>query len=164
MRSYFHLIKCQSDVNVAKEKKLINIGEDLDDMNLLRFLDSFESVSDTDVTPRYRYGELGLSQINLYIKFYERRLYYRKMGSEFLVTSAFIFVSISTTLSAMQVVLAAQPPNGNQTHRWQTFTSVSQWSAIIVLLFSAACALFPAFVVCVVLLRELLFDSGSGHP
>ena len=174
MRSYFHLIKCQSDVNVAKEKKLVNIGKDLDDEALLRFLHSFGSVSDSEVTRRYQYGELRLSRINLYIKFYEGRLYYRKMHwdysdylSSFVAPFAFIFALVSAALSAMQVVLAAQPPNGNQTQRWQDFTSVSQWSAVVFLLLIAACILVFPFILCVFLLRELLFALGSGrrrHP
>jgi len=174
MRSYFHLIKCQSDINVAKEKKLINIGKDLDDETLLRFLHSFESVSDDDVTRRFQYGELRLSRINLYIKFYEGRLYYKKMQWEvndylrdFITPFAFIFALVSAALSAMQVVLAAQPPIGNQTHRWQTFTSVSQWSAVVFLLLIATCALIFPFVACGLLLRELTFALGSGrrrHP
>jgi len=172
VRSYFHLIKCQSDINVAKEKKLI--GKDVDDEALLRFLHSFESVSDNDVTPRYKYGELRLSRINLYIKFYEFRLYYRKMHWEYndylssLITPfAFIFALVSAALSAMQVVLAAQPPNENQAHRWQTFTSVSQWSAVVFLLLIATCTLVFPFMVCALLLRELKFALGSGrrrHP
>ena len=172
MRSYFHLIKCQSDINVAKEKKLIN--KDLDDEALLRFLHSFKSVSDNEVTRRYRYGELRLSRINLYIKFYEFRLYYRKMHweysdylSSFVTPFAFIFALVSAALSAMQVVLAAQPPNGNQTRPWQDFTSASQWSAVVFLLLIVTCILVFPFVVCVLLLRELLFALGSGrrrHP
>jgi len=170
MRSYFHLIKCQSDINIAKEKKLINIGEDVDDKALLRFLHSFKSVSDNDVTPRYKYGELRLSRINLYIKFYEFRLYYKKMHWEyndylgsFVTPFAFIFALVSAALSAMQVVLAAQPPDGSQTHRWQTFTSVSQWSAVVFLVLIATCTLVLPFMVCTLLLRELLFALGSGR-
>ena len=170
MRSYFHLIKCQSDINVAKEKKLIIIGKDLDDEALLRFLYSFEPVSDSEVTRRYHYGELRLSRINFYIKFYECRLYYRKMHweysdylSSFVAPLAFIFALVSAALSAMQVVLAAQPSDGNQTDHWQAFTSVSQWSAVVFLLLIATCILVFPFVVCVLLLREILFALGSGR-
>jgi hypothetical protein len=170
MRSYVHLIKCQSDINVAKEKKLINIGRNLDDEALLRFLHSFESVSDQDVTPRYQYGELRLSRINLYIKFYEGRLHYRKMHwqygdylSSFVTPFAFVFALVSAALSAMQVVLAAQPLNGNQTHGWQSLTSISQWSAVVFLILIATCTLVFPFVVCVLLLRELLYALGRGR-
>ena len=170
MRSYVHLIKCQSDINVAKEKQLINIGKDLDDKALLRFLHSFESVLDKDVTPRYRYGELRLSRINHYIKFYQRRLYYRKVHwhigdylSNFVTPFAFVFALVSAALSAMQVVLAAQPPNGNQTHGWQRFTSASQWSAVVFLILIATCTLAFPSVVSFLLLRELLFALGHRY-
>ena len=170
VRSYFHLIKSQSDIDVAKEKKLINVGEDLDDKALLRFLHSFKSVSDHDVTPRYLYGELRLSRINLYIKFYERRLHYRQMQwenrdylSSFVTPFAFVFALVSAALSAMQVVLAAQPPSGDQAHRWQSFTSVSQWSAVVFLLLIATCTLIFPGVMGGLLLRELLFTLRRGR-
>jgi hypothetical protein len=166
MRSYVHLIKCQSDINIAKKKMLIN--EDLDDKALLRFLHSFESVPDSDVTLRYRYGELRLGRINHYIKFYKRKLYYRKMRwhigdylNSFITPFAFVFALVSAALSAMQVGLAAQPPNVNQTNGWQKFTSVSQWSAVVFLILIALCTLVFPFVVCVLLLRELLFALAS---
>jgi hypothetical protein len=76
VRSYCYLIKSQSDFNIAEEKKLIAKG--VDAKALLRFLHSFESVSDDDVTLRYKYGELRLSRINLYIRFYERRFFLPK--------------------------------------------------------------------------------------
>ena len=78
-------------------------------MALLPFLRSFGSVSDGDVTPRYRYGELSLGRINFYTKFYERRFFYRK------VIWQYRDLAVSVALAAMQVVLAAQQPNGNQT-------------------------------------------------
>jgi hypothetical protein len=165
VRSYRHLIKSQSDFNVAEEKKLIAKG--VDAKALLRFLHSFESVSDDDVTLRYNYGELRLSRINLYIRFYKRRLFYRKMQwqysdylSSLVAPFVFAFALVSTALSAMQVVLAAQQPNGNQTHGWQKFTSVSQWSAVVFLILIAMCTLLFPFIVSVLLLRELLFALG----
>ncbi|KAI0276469.1 hypothetical protein BGY98DRAFT_700414 [Russula aff. rugulosa BPL654] len=80
-------------------------------MALLLFLRSFGSVSDGDVTPRYRYGELSLGRINFYIKFYERRFFYRKVIWQY----RDLAVSVALAANGMQVVLAAQQPNGNQT-------------------------------------------------
>jgi hypothetical protein len=165
VRSYFHLIKSQSDIYIAEEKNLIPKG--LDAKALLRFLHSFGSVSDDDVTLRYRHGELRLSRINLFIKFYEFRLFYRKMQWQYsdylnslVAPLAFTFALVSVALSAMQVVLAAQPPNGNQTHGWQDFTSVSQWSAVVFLILVAMCILLFPSMVCILLLRELVFALG----
>jgi hypothetical protein len=162
VRSYCYLIKSQSDFNIAEEKKLIAKG--VDAKALLRFLHSFESVSDDDVTLRYKYGELRLSRINLYIRFYERRFFYRKMQWQYsdylnglVAPFVFAFALVSTALSAMQVVLAAQQPNENQTHGWHKFTSVSQWSAVVFLILIVICTLFFPFVVCILLLRELCF-------
>jgi hypothetical protein len=91
MRSYIHLIKCQFDVNVAMKKLMNIIGEDLDYKSLLRFLHSFESVSDNDVIPRY-----------------QMHWQYGDYLSTFVTAFAFVFALVSAALSAMQVVLAAQ--------------------------------------------------------
>jgi hypothetical protein len=69
---------------------------------------------------------------------------------------AFTFALVSTALSAMQVALAAQQPNGNQSHGWQKFTSVSQWSAVVFLILIAECILVIPFLVGYPLLRELV--------
>jgi hypothetical protein len=165
VRSYCYLIKSQSDFYIAEEKKLIQKGVDM--KALLYFLRSFESVSDDEVTLRYRHGELRLTRINFYVKFYERRLFYRKMQWQYsdylnsiVAPLVFIFALVSVALSAMQVVLAAQQPNGNQTHGWQKFTSVSQWSAVVFLILVALCTLFFPSMVGILLLRELLFALG----
>ena len=167
VRSYCYLIKSQSDFNVAEEKKLIAEGVNAKD--LLRFLHSFKSVSDDEVTLRYKYGELRLSRINFYIKFYERRLFYKQMQwqysdyiNTFVAPLVFTFALVSVALSAMQVVLAAQQPNVNQTHGWQKFTSVSQWSAVVFLILIAMSTLFLSSIVCTLLLREFLFALGCS--
>jgi hypothetical protein len=129
---------------------------------LLHFLRSFESASDDDVTLRYKYGELRLSRINFYIKFYECRLFYRKMQWQYsdylnsvVAPLVFTFALVSVALSAMQVVLAAQQLNGNQTHDWQKFTSFSQWSAVVFLIFVVMVALNLPYMVVTHLLGSL---------
>jgi hypothetical protein len=165
VRSYCYLIKSQSDFYIAEEKKLIAKGVDM--KALLHFLRSFESASDDDVTLRYKHGELRLSRINFYIKFYECQLFYRKMQWQYsdylnsvVAPLVFTFALVSVALSAMQVVLAAQQSNGNQTHGWQKFTSVSQWSAVVFLILVAMCTLFFPSMVGILLLRELFFALG----
>jgi hypothetical protein len=167
VRSYYHLIKSQSDFNVAEKKKLI--AKDVDAKALLHFLHSFKSVSDNDVTRRYEYGELRLSRINLYIKVYKFKLFYRKMQWQYsdylsglVAPFVFTFALVSAALSAMQVVLAAQQSDGNQTRGWQKFTSVSQWSAVVFLILIAMCTLFFPFIISILLLRELFFALGCS--
>ena len=166
LRSYCHLIKYQSDFNIAKDKKLI--AEGVDAKALLRFLHSFESVSKDDVTLRYRdYSELRLSRINFYIKFYKFQYSYREMRWKYrdylnglIAPFAFTFALASAALSAMQVVLAAQPPNGNQSHGWQKFTSASQWSSVVLLIFIAGCIIVIPFLVCYPFYREFIIAFG----
>jgi cobalamin synthase len=79
----------------------------------------------------------------------------------FVAPFVFTFALVSAALSAMQVVLAAQPPSGNQTHGWREFTSVSQWSAVVFLILIAICAVFFPFIICILLFRELVYAIRS---
>jgi hypothetical protein len=64
LRSYYHLIRHQSDFDMAMEKKLIHPKWEFHE--LLNFLKNFRSVVE-EVSPRFRYGELRLSRLNFII-------------------------------------------------------------------------------------------------
>jgi hypothetical protein len=113
MRSYYYLIQHRSDFDVAVEKKLINATTDF--VELLYFLQYLRDISDDEVTPRFRYGELRLSRLNLYSKFYLFEVHYHKvMGNyssylaEIVAPFLFVFAAVSVALGAMQVVLAVE--------------------------------------------------------
>jgi hypothetical protein len=147
IRSYFYLIQHQLDFDIALEKKLISSITDFNE--LLYFLQFFGDIGDDIVTPRYQYGELRLSHLNLYTKFYLLEAYYHKVMGQYgpyltrVVTPfLFVFATVLVALAAMQVILAVEQIGGSNGTTWQMFISVSQGFSVVCLvliLFSAVC-------------------------
>ncbi|KAJ4489637.1 hypothetical protein C8J55DRAFT_422051 [Lentinula edodes] len=171
VRSYAFLIKSLSDIEIAKNHRLI--PNDLDGGAILRFLDLFrKGVYDEDTTPRYHYGELRLQRLNLYSLF-KFKLYYRKTYGQYsdliqglVAPFVFIFAMVSVALSAMQVALAVRQGvvGGNgDSHSWQVFAAVSQWFSIICLSLTLGCIVMVLLAVLVLLLRELVYALGKGR-
>lgn len=117
LRSWSYLIKCQADYDIALELKLLpkqwRDGEE-EFSKISGFLLPFRSVHMLDgVTKRYHYGELRLTRINFYNRFYRLEFYYHKTHEQygsyfgrFMDPFLVIFGSVSVVLSAMQVILA----------------------------------------------------------
>ena len=117
LRSWSYLIKCQADYDIALELKLLpkqwRDGK-REFREISEFLLPFRNVDKlSGVTKRYRYGELRLTRINLYNRFYRLEFYYHKTHGQygsyfgrFMHPFLFIFGSVSVVLSAMQVILA----------------------------------------------------------
>jgi len=162
MRSYFYLIRHQSDFDIALEKKLISSTTDFNE--LLYFLRFFGDIGDDVVTPRYQYGELRLSRLNLYTKFYLLEAHYHKVMGQYgpylarVVTPfLFVFATVSVALAAMQVILAVEQIGGSNGTTWPTFISVSRGFSVACLVLILFSAIFVPGVACFFLLRELVF-------
>jgi hypothetical protein len=160
MRSYYYLIRSQSDMDIAIESRLVPVDKDRY-AELLKKLNSYREVNDVAVTARYQYGELRLTRLNFYIKFYKRELYYHRTYGQYgeylsnvVAPWVFVFLALSTALSAMQLVLAARQSSGTG---WASFSSASQWFGVACLLLTAACIFLVLGVVVGLLLREALY-------
>ncbi|KAJ6506699.1 hypothetical protein C8R45DRAFT_1050940 [Mycena sanguinolenta] len=168
LRSYAYLIKSVSDVEIARQNGLI--PKDIKAGALLRFLDRFKKgVRDEETTPRYQYGQLRLSRLNTYIRLYKFKLYYHQTYGQYgdlfpglIAPFIFVFAVVSVALSAMQVILAVrQSTEANQA--WRAFASTSQWFGVFCLLLALACGLMVVVVICVLMVRELVFALGKGR-
>jgi hypothetical protein len=109
-----------------------------------------DSISDIGVNPRYRFGELRDSRINVWSQILLKRSSYHKASGQYggyfsryfgLVLS--LFAVFSTILSAMQVALAAiiLPP-GNFGRNWNTVLIVSGWFSVVVMTCVAGIVVF----------------------
>ena len=160
MRSYHYLIQHRSDFDVAVEKKLVDATTDF--AELLYFLQPLQDISDDEVTPRFRYGELRLDRLNLYSKFYLFEVHYHKvMGhygpylAEIVAPFLFVFAAVSVALGAMQVVLAVEQMRGIE--GWKAFSSASRGFSVACLFLVLIAFSFVPGVVFFFLLRELVF-------
>jgi hypothetical protein len=150
IRSYAYLIRHRSDFNIAIEAGLIFPIRDGDSKlgygDFAKFIKKFEGVQDTEVAPRWKFGQLRLTRLNWLIRIFQpkqaegggmcRRLFYyeqyhgtEQFLREFAAPLAFAFGALSLILSAMQVVLAARPDDP-----WQAFATASAYFSVVIII------------------------------
>lgn len=143
LRSYIYLIERPSDFQVAKSHGLV--PRDVTSEEFALFAKALSTIRDSEVSLRYRYGELRLTRLNFHAKFILRRWYFQRMTGQygdyfagFYGPLLFVFTVFSLILNSLQVELAVeQLIEGNNGHnflpRWSGFWSTSRYVAIIVL-------------------------------
>jgi len=164
MRTYSLLVCSESDFFLAQEKRLIPRNDPNDPEaphitweSFSRFISSFDSYGDEDVSPRYSYGELRLTRLNFYSRIFLGKLTYHHIDAQWgpyingIMAPIFaVFVIFSVTLSAMQVELAAQGITDMEP-RWAAFVFTSRCFSVVVL------GLIASVVVCVSVFMVYLF-------
>lgn len=167
MRTYFHLIKHESDFLLAQESRLL--PQNIDYLPLKHLLNTFEFLPPEAVSPRYHFGQLRHTNLNWAVRLfqpaslgsrpswtYHQRHWQmtqviRNVGAPLLA----VFAIISLALSAMQVVLAATPAVDVN---WPSFDRVSLWFSVVVLALQAFVILVVTLGVFFVLLNQLQFS------
>lgn len=150
MRSYYFLVRHESDFRIAIKEHLIPETTKYEDFMMLIL--NFGNVQDSQVSPRYRFGELRLRRLNQWSRILLGKPYFHKIAwqyadyfAQYYAPYLFVFSIFSVALSAMQVGVSAQTD-------WQSFFSVSAWFSVATLL-----------VVCVVILwimGDFIFLGG----
>lgn len=128
LRTYVRLIVHESDFEVAKKTSLIPAG-DVTWERWCHFIEGFKHLLDSQVSPRYHYGELRLTRLNFYCKLYlewsyfETTTQYTWYFAKFVAPYLFVFGAISVVLAAMQTALTADPDSvyRNSVHQVSTF-------------------------------------------
>ncbi|KAH6870100.1 hypothetical protein BKA58DRAFT_171311 [Alternaria rosae] len=160
LRSYSYLVRHRSDFYVAREKGLIPRHTRY--AELIRFLQRFETIPDSDVSPRYHFGELRVGRLNFWFKVIFRRFAFQKIHADYTTYFArfygpflFAFSVLSIVLSAMQVLLQAK-------------TAEPSLAGTVVHGFSISAMIFVAVVVAVFVamfillaMREILFACAD---
>lgn len=116
LRTYSLLIRYESDLRIAQDKNLCLVPREMCWPQFCNFTRQYlPTTSDADVSERYRFGEIRLTRLNFYSKFFLRKSAYQRMYSSygayfsrFYGPLIFIFGSLSTQLSTMQVLVGSQ--------------------------------------------------------
>jgi hypothetical protein len=163
LRSYAYLIQHPSDFHIAVKSKLIPI-ENITFNQFCKFIKQFRECTDDEVSPRYHYGELRLTRLNIWTKVFFRGFRYQKVDaqygaifSRYYAPLLFLFGIISVVLSAMQVELGVQQVNGDSGNPWDRFAGVSRWFSVITLLLTVTISLFLMGALVLLILREVIF-------
>jgi len=155
VRTYFHLIRHESDLRIAKREGLVQ--PDLDLETWMAFIKDFRYVEDWQVSGRYHYGDLRLTRLNFWAKPILGRWHFRKATwqyaehfARYLTPLFFIFTAWSVILDSMQVGLQSRPS-------WGRFGDVSAWFSVVSLICVVAVAAFLLGGFCVLAGRETLY-------
>lgn len=167
MRTYYYLIQYEVDFRraISPELKLISREDGQDPIayeEFIEFIDQFKCLEDRAVAPRYAYGALRLTRLNHLSRLFLGKLTYFHLyphmsdylGS-FVAPIITLFAVLSTILNSMQVVLAAQGLNSNDT--WPVFLMISKWFAIVVIVLVALLLLGLVLFIVLMHLKDQYF-------
>ena len=139
LRTYLLLIQYQSDFDMALAHSLMPANATFESFCL--FSSRFDSINDSEVAPRYHYGELRLSRLNIWCKIFLRRWHYhtvhrqyRQYFARFYGPLLFTFGFFSVVLSALQVEMAVenQYQSGNEPDlEWPHFWTFSRVFSVL---------------------------------
>jgi len=150
IRSYYHLIKHESDFRVAVRVGLLPTN--ISYTQFQYFIAPFGTVSDDAVSPRYAYGHIRLTRLNIAVRIlrpaglnkrfpwtYDRmHQHVGQFASQFAAPLLFLFASLTLILSSLQVGLAAKPDKDY----WEAFVGVSLWFSIVIIFLIIGVAAF----------------------
>jgi hypothetical protein len=138
LRTYHYLIQHESDLRVAQHPDLVLLPATItwDEWDHLRA--KISGIRDNEVSPRYRFGEIRLTRLNFYCKFFLRKPYYHRTYRQysdyfasFYPPLLFLFAILSIMLSAMQLEAQIEQINA----RWLPILgSFRAFSTLVVIL------------------------------
>ena len=163
LRTYTHLIQYESDFQLAKEHSLISSLTTWTAWNA--FISPFSDILDTEVSPRYHFGELRLSRLNFWSKFFLGRMNYFQVTGQtdhylarVFAPLVFIWATCNVILAAMQVVMSVQALYSYEDQgRWSAFTYISRWFSVAVLLVVALAVLSFLLLIFGRFVKQLVF-------
>ncbi|KAL8789667.1 MAG: hypothetical protein Q9195_006720 [Heterodermia aff. obscurata] len=137
LRTYFYLIRHESDFRIAQHEELQLVPKDVTWERFCDFSTAFNEIWDQDVAERYHYGELRLSRLNYLVKLFligrdyqEVNWQYSEYFARYYGPLLFVFGVLSVLLSAMQVGLAVEQL---QSHHWTAMYRVYRWFSVAIL-------------------------------
>lgn len=144
LRSYAFLIRHSSDLDIAIHHRLL--PPDKTFLSICLFTSQLLSIPDSEVSPRYGYGELRLTRLNFWSKIFLNRWNYETVHRQysqyfqrFYAPLLFAFGFFSVVLSALQVEMAVE--SVWTSHQWQAFWLFSRVFSIVSLAVVATPAL-----------------------
>jgi hypothetical protein len=155
IRTFFFLIRHESDFRIARQEHLI--PKDVNFQTWMLFVQSFGHIGDDQVSGRYSYGELRLTRLNFWAKPLLGRWQFRKTGwqyaehfTRYITFLLFLFATWTVILESMQVSMTGRP-------QWTSLATASAWFAVasMVSVTAAISVLLAAFAVLAA--REIIF-------
>jgi hypothetical protein len=136
LRTYFYLIKHESDFRIAQDPQFCLVPRNISFLEFCQFSARFDQIPDDQVSWRYAYGEIRLTRLNFYSKFFAKRWTFHRLEPQygayfarFYAPLLFLFGFMSVVLSAMQVEIAVEQLD--TTTLWFTFHDFSRVFSVL---------------------------------
>ncbi|UZP32270.1 hypothetical protein NXS19_000086 [Fusarium pseudograminearum] len=160
LRSYAYLIQHKSDFVIAQDEKARLLPAGIDFERFAIFIRDL-NIPDSEVSQRFKYGQLRLTRLNFWFKVTFRGFNYAKVEWQYAAYIAryyapvlFIFAVFSLLLAAMQVILAVQ---GLDSSDRSSVTAAYREFSQFTLYFVAVVVLLFAMLVVALFLREFTY-------
>ncbi|KAH6957644.1 hypothetical protein BKA56DRAFT_681004 [Ilyonectria sp. MPI-CAGE-AT-0026] len=88
LRTYYHLIKNESDLRIVQGPSLCLVSPDISWEQFCNFTSSLADIANHDVSLRYAYGEICLMQLNLYTPLLLGRLPFQRVEYQDYISSS----------------------------------------------------------------------------
>lgn len=136
LRTYYHLIKHESDFRIAKDPNLCLVPENVTWEQFCNFASKLNDIPDEDVSPRYAYGQIRLTRLNFYAPLLLNKSHFQRVESQYGEYFARFYAPIlfaigvtSVSLSGLQVVASIETEAGAN---WRGLAVVISVMAILV--------------------------------
>ena len=161
LRTYYHLIKHESDFHIARDDRLRLIPIQVDWAQFSNFTSQFDCIEDVDVSRRYAFGELRLTRLNFYAKIFLRKFQFQDVHSQYAAYFSrfygpflFIFGILSLVLNMMQVELSVEQVT---TAKWGSFWSLCRWFSVLGIAWIGCLALMLSLLLIGMILNEWVY-------
>jgi hypothetical protein len=141
LRTYSHLIRHGSDLRMAQQDELGLLPGSITWPEWCMFRRAIACISDDDVSRRYHYGELRLTRLNFYGKFFLRKRHFLRTNpqygeyfAQFYAPLLFLFGVSSIVLSAFQVELGIGALKATRVSGLFTFFRATNYTVLLLLL------------------------------
>jgi len=160
MRSYAYLIRYSSDLDLAIHHRLL--PSDVTYEAFSHFAARLRDIQDTETCPRYQYGELRLSRLNIWSKFLLGRWHYEPVYRQswqyfqrFYGPLLFAFAAFSVLLGAMQVEMNVEQVTPD---KWPSFWTFSRGFSVFSVAFVGLALIGILFLLFAKLAFELRYS------
>ena len=191
VRTYAWLVKYPCDFEIAMEKGLLSrtkpegskadgAGNDLTYHNFSQFIASFEELGDDEVAPRFHYGELRLTRLNMYWRLFLRGWTYHHIEAQwstflgsFLAPFVVLIATLTVILNAMQVELGLMQvelgtgPSNSRSKAlvatdgmykpWSAFMNFARWFPVGALYFVTFSVTLTSAIIVVMFVHDQYF-------
>ncbi|KAK2033118.1 hypothetical protein LX32DRAFT_635545 [Colletotrichum zoysiae] len=141
IRTYYYLIKYESDFRIAQDPSLSLIPADITWTQFCNFTSRLADIQDREVSQRYNYGEIRLTRLNFYAPLLLRKSHFQRVEyqygpylARFYVPILFVMGVVSVVLSGLQVIISVD--EGKEGGDGGRADNAALWFSVLMILVS----------------------------